>query len=138
DLIAEGVPEDKIGLVHSYGYDPENAERIRRGEQARDGYASVPALKAAKANETAKLWASRPYLLMCHAKLLNRRTTDAQKELLNVYVDGASVRSRDALIYDEGLVPMRHMALSWPLLHAQIVGLRTRLTDQADEEQDAL
>ncbi|PYN98288.1 MAG: hypothetical protein DMD91_15510 [Candidatus Rokuibacteriota bacterium] len=139
DLIAEGVPEDKIGLVHSYGYDPENAERIRRGEQARDGYASVPALKAAKANETAKLWASRPYLLMCHAKLLNRRTTDAQKELLNIFVDeNGKVDSRSALIYDEGLVPMRHMALSWPLLHAQITGLRTRLADQADEEQNAL
>src|SRR5207247_191955 len=104
DLIAEGVPEEKIGLIHSYGFDAENAERIRRGEQVRDNFASVPATKANKASETAALLASRPYLLMCHAKLLNQRTTETAKEFLNVYVDASgAVGSRSALIWDEGL-----------------------------------
>jgi hypothetical protein len=82
----------KIGLLHSYKFDPAEAERARKhGLPLPDGYASEPA--------TWENPSDRQFLLVTHARIRN----DGPKglETYNTYRG----QERSLVIYDESLLP---------------------------------
>lgn len=97
DLMSQGVPEDKIGLLHSYKHDPEKAA------QGIPGYASLPATD----NN-----ASRPYLLCTH----NRVTGKGGIEEFNQYQG----QDRDLLIWDESLLKSEGRSISQVVMKSSL------------------
>jgi hypothetical protein len=88
-LIALGVPETAIGLIHSYEHKPEVVAECRaRGEQLPNGVASLPCTDN---NDT------RQILLLTHNKL---RSGSHQQDRLPHYQG----QPRSLLIYDESLL----------------------------------
>jgi hypothetical protein len=95
-LLANGIPEDAIGLVHSYRYDPEKAGLIER-------FASLPATTG---NE------ERQFLLVTHNKL--RGGTP----LAQFY--GYRGQPRDLLLFDESLIVSDARALAFMELESAL------------------
>lgn len=84
EMIAAGVPEDRIGLIHSYRHDP--AKIGEDGTLLEDGYASEPSTEGPP----------RQIMLVSHA-----RFRDAGKLKEFATYQG---KPRDVLIYDESLM----------------------------------
>ncbi|MGA3113795.1 MAG: hypothetical protein ABSF90_05095 [Syntrophobacteraceae bacterium] len=89
DLMAEGVPESRIGLLHSYKFDPEKV--------GTEGYASLPCTKDHQ---------NKLILLATHNRIRGKGGPD----LYNVYQG----KPRNLLIWDESLLRsdarwIRHM-----------------------------
>jgi len=84
DLLAQGVPEDRIGLVHSKRFDPGKREGVRRGDPAFDAYASEPSEGH-----------DRQILLVTH-----QRVRGCSLDGYGTYRG----RPRDLMLYDESLL----------------------------------
>lgn len=82
DLISDGIPESKIGLIHSKQYDPEKINM--------DGYAQLPS----NTNEEIQVM---PFVLVSHCKIKHPKTC---LESYNTYQD----RKRNLVIWDESLL----------------------------------
>jgi len=98
ELISMGVPPEKIGLLHSYGYKKANAELLMAGEVLNSGdWASEPSTP----NRSDPLQNSeRPVLLISHNRISrNPETIEYMKTSFN----GVAGR-RNLLIYDESLI----------------------------------
>jgi hypothetical protein len=95
ELMAEGIPESKIGLLHTYTYDPSKVHP-EDPDRMLDGYASEP---------TTERNDERPVLLVTHQRL---KQGDLQ--------DYGTYRGkqRSIVIYDESLIVSRSRA--WTLL----------------------
>ena len=91
DLMAEGVPEKLIGLIHSYKYAPD----LKEGDVIPDGTASLPSTGD---ND------DRPFMLVTHARVRH----GASLKTFNTY----NGRPRDLLVYDESLIVSDSTGLS--------------------------
>ncbi len=80
-LIAQGVPAEKIGLIHSYNFDP---SKVNPGQPMPTGYASEPSEGD-----------GRQFMLVTHARV---RGCDLAR--FNTFRG----KPRDVLIYDESLM----------------------------------
>src|SRR4029077_19226656 len=87
DLIGNGVPEEKIGLLHAYKFDQKYAGAITRGELP-TGYASLPATAD---ND------QRQFQLVTHQRVEGGR---ANLDLFANYQGGR----RSLLVWDESLM----------------------------------
>ena len=86
-IIAEGVPDDFIGLLHSYQYNEDRArEYLENCERLPEGYASLPCTENHQQKQV---------LLATH----NRVRGDAGPDQYSIYKD----RQRDLFIWDESL-----------------------------------
>lgn len=87
ELMESLVPEEEIGLIHSYRYDEKIAEEYLKGKaQLPEGFASLPATDD---NE------NRPFLLVTH----NRVRGKSDVEMYNTYQG----KPRSLMIWDESL-----------------------------------
>lgn len=109
-LIAQGVPADKIGLLHSYRHDP---AKVTQGRSMPDGFASEPATAD---ND------SRQFMLVTHQRV----RTAAGLNLFNTYRG----KPRDLLIYDESLLASDSVGLTVGLLRADAAWVAARATTQ--------
>ncbi|MCS6319982.1 MAG: hypothetical protein H8K05_19875 [Nitrospira sp.] len=82
DLISEGVPAERIGLLHSYRWNPNSSN----GPMVDDGYASEPSTEA---ND------ERPIMLITHSRIRGGNLTR-----FNAYRG----KPRHLLIWDESLI----------------------------------
>jgi hypothetical protein len=86
-LIEWGVPEEKVGLLHSYSFNPETSRKfLEEGEPLPVGYASLPSTQD---NE------QKQFLLCTHERVRGKSGT----EQYNLFQG----RARDLLIWDESL-----------------------------------
>ena len=98
DLIAAGVPEDEIGLIHAYRHDPDAAEAyLKNGELLPEGYAS----EESTAPDYLK---NCRFLLVTHNRIKNRTC----EKHFNHYRG----QERSLLIWDESLLTSECRALS--------------------------
>jgi hypothetical protein len=96
-LEKEGVPSEKIGLVHSYKYDEREADRyLDWKREMPQGYASLPMTHD---NE------DRQFLLVTHQRVKGKGGI----RQFNVYNGGL----RDLLIWDESLIVSETFAVSY-------------------------
>ncbi len=88
ELMDSYVPEEEIGLLHSYKFDEDIAEEYMNGERSQlpEGYASLPSTDDSE---------NRPFLLVTH----NRVRGKSDVEMYNSYQG----KPRDLLIWDESL-----------------------------------
>ena len=87
DLISEGVPDEHIGLLHSYRYDQETAEAFLAGEEdLPPGYASMPSTDKHQ---------EKQILLVTH----NRVRGQSEVDQFNLFQG----KERDLMIWDESL-----------------------------------
>jgi hypothetical protein len=87
ELIAEGVPDEHIGLFHSYRYDQETAEAYLNGEdELPPGYASMPSTDKHQ---------EKQILLVTH----NRVRGKSEVDQFNLFQG----KERDLMIWDESL-----------------------------------
>jgi hypothetical protein len=107
-LIANGVPADKIGLWHRYKYDPDMADKARRGDAPK--HASEPATTD---HDT------KQFLLVTHNRIRGGRST----ELLNTYKG----RDRDLVLWDESLLVSDHRAVGRAELLGDLGWLRPQI-----------
>ena len=84
ELIAQGVPAERIGLVHSKKYDPNKLHEVRRGGPAADQYATEPSEGT-----------DRQIMLVTH-----QRVRSCDLDSFNLYRG----KPRDLLLYDESLI----------------------------------
>jgi hypothetical protein len=90
DLMAQGVPEDRIGLLHSYRYKEGYAkEFLATGKWVAKGYATLP--DTGVENE-------RPYLLVTHERVRAGKRKGTLEEFTTYYEE-----PRNLLIWDESL-----------------------------------
>jgi hypothetical protein len=104
-LIAKGLPDESIGLIHSKNYDPDLAQewlRIRDPsmlkQPGRSGVTEYASLPKTTENET------RPFLLVTHSRMQSRRTN---LDLLNTYQSNP----RSLVFWDESL--LEHSRIGW-------------------------
>lgn len=112
-LISHGVPAEKVGLIHSYRYDPKKAE------EGEDGYASE---EATKDNET------RPFILVTHSRIKGPKSAS----IYNTYLG----EPRSLVIWDEGLVKSEATAIKKSELKSQIMAIRGFLDERVNSKQD--
>jgi hypothetical protein len=75
ELIAKGLPEDSVGLIHSKAYDPKRAEVWRATRdpavlKQADGRGPVEYASEQKTTENE----TRRFLLVTHSRIRSRRT----------------------------------------------------------------
>lgn len=99
-LLANGVPEDRLGLLHSLRYDP---AKVSDDGTAEDGYASWPSDGDAAAD--------RQILLVTH-----QRVKGGCLDRFNTYRDGP----RSLLIWDESLIASESEALDLTVIRAEV------------------
>jgi hypothetical protein len=114
DLIRQGVPAEKIGLWHSYGFDPTKADDARLGRST--GLASLPATGNYNAAE---------FLLVTHNRL---RSSDAGLTERLKYRG----EDRSLVIWDESLLVSEHRTIR----HADILSSLGGLTPQVEAMAD--
>jgi hypothetical protein len=90
DMLANGVPDEKIGLLHSYPYEA--------GKEKEDGFASLPCTRE---NE------DKPIMLVTHQRIKGSQTRNNLQQFANY--QGAP---RSLLIWDESLVRCEARAIS--------------------------
>lgn len=117
DLIANGVPEDKIGLWHSYAYSPEKAEEARLSRAP--NHASEPATT----NHDGK-----QILLLTHSRIRGASGLDQ----LNRYRG----KDRDLIIWDESLLVSDHRAIARLDLQSDLGWLGPQLQGLSDRNQN--
>jgi hypothetical protein len=94
ELLANGVPADKIGLWHSYKFDPSKAALAKAGDPAADGFAS---------EETTGPASDRPILLVTHNRIRGKAA------LATTHYQGAP---RNLVVWDESLLISEHRAVA--------------------------
>lgn len=112
-LIANGVPDDKIGLWHGYKHDPAKAEDARHGKAA--GYASEPATEGHD---------SKQFLLVTHSRIRGPKWVTV--------VNSYHRQPRSLVIWDESLLVTDHRAVSKLDLRSELGWLEPRLEDSED------
>lgn len=90
DLLSDGVPEEKIGLLHSKQYSPE--------KEPNEVYASLPSNTKDEIEE-------RPFVLVTHNKIKHNKTW------INSYYTYQE-KERDLVIWDESLISGQATTLS--------------------------
>jgi hypothetical protein len=111
DLMDAGVPEDRIGLIHSYQYDEEKAKAfLEEGEELPPGYASLPCTD----HHT-----ERQFLLVTHNRV--RGPGDIAK--YNEYRG----KARDIFIWDEAFFSTSPYYLSRTDFASQLGWLEPRV-----------
>lgn len=116
DLIRHGIPEEKIGLLHSYWYAP---KKLKAGEMIPAGYASEPATDA---ND------SRPFMLVTHNRI---RQGDRGLELFNTYRG----KPRGLLVWDESLFVSESVGINFWNLRAGIGHYRGAWLESREHQQ---
>jgi hypothetical protein len=109
DLLAAGVPEEKVGLLHSYRYRADLASAARQGAPEADGFASMPATDG---NE------DRQVLLVTHNRMRGLGTLD------QYLYQG---KARDLVIWDESLMVSDHRAVERVGVEAALGYIRPHL-----------
>lgn len=89
-LIEDGVPAEKIGLIHSYEHKPKKIAESGVHRRVSDGFATEP-------SDHDKGGYERQILLITHAKL---RSNKASVEKFNSYQG----KPREVMLYDESLI----------------------------------
>ena len=103
-----GVPEEIIGLIHSYKYDPKIAQESIQGvRELPHGYASEPATEKGE---------ERQFLFLTHQRV--KGACDIEK--FNTYQGNA----RDLVIWDESLIASESFAIRDDLIESAIGQLR--------------
>lgn len=120
DLIATGVPSERIGLVHSYKYDRAAARAfLEDGRELPPNYASA---------ESTEDHESRPFLLCTHQRIRGTRGI----EPFNVYKGSP----RTLVIWDESLLASDTFAFADDIIASDIgaiAPLRAGWTPERDE-----
>lgn len=123
DLLEAGVPEQKVGLVHSYKHDPEMAEAYKIGERKEltSGYASEPITEDNQ---------DRPFLLLTHQRIKGKNGI----EQYNVYKG----RPRSLVVWDESLIVSDTFAFEDDRVRASWAWLREMDRVKTPERDEAL
>jgi hypothetical protein len=122
DLETQGVPRDKIGLIHAKSYCPLKAEAFRKtGDYSilGDKYASEPVTTD---ND------KRPFLFVSHQRI-RAAAEDPSKEAV---VTAFSGRKRNLLIWDEVLLTTAPMAATMADVKSGIAAIRPYIVDASD------
>ena len=117
-LIAQGVPENRIALIHSKRFDPANVEAVKDGtadQRILDTYASEP-------SDDGK---DRPIALVTH-----ERVRSCDLDTFGTYRG----RRRDLMLYDESLMRSESTGISMVLLRAAVQVLETVFSRQEDRK----
>lgn len=117
-LIRQGVPEEKIGLWHSYDYDPSKADDARNGRVT-----SVASLPATGNYDTAQ------FLLVTHNRL--RSGDVGLTERLKYRGD-----DRSLVIWDESLLVSDHRTIRHADIKSAIGGLLPQVEAMADGSEE--
>lgn len=128
DLVEQGVPREKIGLIHAKGYCPLKAAAFQEtGDYSilGDKFASEPVTEDNQ---------NRPFLFVSHARI-RKAADDAGKESIITDYRG---RKRDLLIWDEVLLTTAPMAATMADVRSGIGAIRPYVVDEASEEVLAL
>ena len=129
-LIAKGVPEERIGLIHSKSYDPDLAREWQRTrnpsvlkQPGRSGIIDYASLPKTTDNE------GRPFLLVTHSRVQSRQTN---LDLLNTYHG----KPRNLAFWDESLLAASGHGISKWEIDAGLAWLErwARQGDGATEE----
>lgn len=110
DLVANGIPESKIGLLHSYRFDPRVASKYLQGELSELplDHASAPSIEASEAE-------AYQFLLVTHNRVKGRGSL----ETFNTFQG----RPRDLMIWDESLLVSDSRCISRLDLKAECAAL---------------
>ena len=111
-LLALGVPENKIGLIHSKRYDPKKVEAVGRGEA--EGYATEPSVGP-----------DRQFMLVTH-----QRVRGCAVDGFNLYQG----KPRDLMLYDESLLVSDSVGIPINLLKGAVGYLSGRYEGSAKHE----
>lgn len=114
DLIRQGVPEAKIGLWHSYDFDPSKAEDARIGRTP--GFASLPATGNYDAAQ---------FLLVTHSRL--RSGAEGLTDRLKYRGE-----DRSLVIWDESLLVSEHRTIRHADIKSAIGGLLPQVEAMAN------
>jgi hypothetical protein len=105
-IIAQGVPPELIGLVHSKRYDPAKRDAVMRGESIAEEYASEPSEGE-----------DRQIMLVTH-----QRVRGCSLDSFNLYRG----KPRDLLLYDESLIVSDSLGIQFTLFKSAIAWLAAR------------
>jgi hypothetical protein len=128
DLEQQGVPREKIGLIHSKDFSPERAaEFLRTGEYAvlGDRYASEP---------TTTDNTQRPFLFVSHQRVRAAASDTAKEEAFTSYLG----KKRDLLIWDEVLHTTAPTAATMAAIRSGVGALRPYLEEVKVDDPLAL
>jgi hypothetical protein len=132
DLIGTGVPEQSIGLVHSFKYDKQAALNYLEGDrELPSGYASEPCTED-QSGDSSRL-ENRPYLLCTHQRIRGKNGI----EPFNVY----NGKPRSLVIWDESLLASETFAFADDIIASDIgaiAPLRAGWTPERDEALEYL
>ncbi len=98
DLVKSGIPAERVGLIHSYRYDPETSRRyLEDNKELPQNYASEPCTPAAEVED-------RPILLVTHARVKGKGGVAEYNTFKGM--------QRHLLIWDESLVKSRAIVIN--------------------------
>jgi len=123
DLLETGVPDQKIGLVHSYKFDPDMANAFKKGkrEELAPGYASEP---------TTEDFETRPFLLLTHQRIKGKNGISH----FNVYKG----KPRSLVMWDETLLVSDTFAFEDDRVRASWAWLREMDRVKSPDRDEAL
>ena len=110
DLIENGVDPDRIGLVHSYKYDPDMVQKCLEGATwLSDGFASEPSTPEAERS-------SKQFLLVTHQAM---KSKDGSTRI-NRYETMGLAQERDLIVWDESLVKSEAHSVRYHLIYSAL------------------
>jgi hypothetical protein len=107
-LLAEGIPEEDIGLIHSYRHDLSKLDI--NGKPISDNYASLPATPKSE---------QRLFQLVTHNKVMHKASFSDRPtvEAYNTYMD----KPRSLAIWDESLIASETVSLTEEALYLAVM-----------------